>query len=133
MIHYGGDDEVFLGRDLGHTRGYSEKMASLIDTEVKNIIDQCYQGARQIIEEYMDVLHKSAQLLLKEEKIDQHQFEALFEGHPKQELPEFVREMKREPEVSIPEEVLQAAGLSAAESLTESTPPAAEAAPAEKI
>lgn len=133
MIHYGGNEEIFLGRDLGHTRGYSEKMASLIDTEVKNIIDQCYQGARQIIEEYMDVLHKSAQLLLKEEKIDQHQFEALFEGHPKQELPEFVREMKREPEVSIPEEVLQAAGLSAAESLTESTPPAAEAAPAEKI
>ena len=78
MIHYGGDDEVFLGRDLGHTRGYSEKMAAAIDTEVKAIIDQCYEDARKIIEDHMDILHASANLLMEKEKIDQQEFEALF-------------------------------------------------------
>ena len=80
MIHYGGDDEVFLGRDLGHTRGYSEKMAAMIDSEVKAIIDECYEKARKIIEEHMDVLHASAALLMEKEKIDQKEFEALFSG-----------------------------------------------------
>ena len=80
MIHYGGDEEVFLGRDLGHTRGYSEKMAAMIDTEVKNIIDTCYHDARQIIEDNMNVLHASAALLLEKEKIDQKEFEALFDA-----------------------------------------------------
>ena len=84
MIHYGGDDEIFIGRDLGHTRGYSEKMAAMIDTEVKSIIDECYGKARKIIEEHMDVLHASAALLMEKEKIDQHEFEALFE---KESLP----------------------------------------------
>ena len=78
MIHYGGDDEVFLGRDLGHTRGYSEKMAAAIDTEIKAIIDECYADARKIIEDHMDILHASAALLIEKEKIDQKEFEALF-------------------------------------------------------
>ena len=78
MIHYGSDEEVFLGRDFGHTRGYSEQMAAVIDSEVKKIIDDCYSKAKAIIEEHMDVLHASAKLLLEKEKIDQQEFEALF-------------------------------------------------------
>jgi len=85
MIHYGGDDEVFLGRDLGRTRGYSEKMAAMIDTEVKDIIDTCYRDAKKIIEDHMDVLHASAALLIEKEKIDQSEFEALFADREKAE------------------------------------------------
>ncbi|MCD8078189.1 MAG: ATP-dependent zinc metalloprotease FtsH [Lachnospiraceae bacterium] len=81
MIHYGGDEEVFLGRDLGHTRGYSEQMASLIDSEIKAIIDSCYQKAKDIICEHMDVLHASAALLIEKEKIGQEEFEALFQAN----------------------------------------------------
>ncbi|MCD8329953.1 MAG: cell division protein FtsH, partial [Lachnospiraceae bacterium] len=81
MIHYGGDEEVFLGRDLGHTRGYSEQMASLIDSEIKEIIDSCYQKAKDIIRENMDVLHASAALLIEKEKIGQEEFEALFQAN----------------------------------------------------
>ncbi len=88
MIHYGGDDEIFIGRDFGHTRGYSEKMAAAIDTEVKNLIDSCYADARRIIEDHMDVLHASANLLMEKEKIDQKEFEALFENRAgKEERP----------------------------------------------
>ena len=65
LINYDNDsDEVFIGRDLAHTRPYGEEVASQIDTEVKNIIDECYGKAKKMIEEHMDVLEKSAQLLL---------------------------------------------------------------------
>ena len=69
LINYDNDsDEVFIGRDLAHTRPYGEEVASQIDTEVKNIIDECYGKAKKMIEEHMDVLEKSAQLLLEKEK-----------------------------------------------------------------
>ncbi|MCR4956751.1 MAG: ATP-dependent zinc metalloprotease FtsH [Lachnospiraceae bacterium] len=81
MICYGqDDDEVFIGRDLAHTRGYGEQVASVIDSEVKRIIDECYVEAKRIIMEHMDVLHASAQLLLEKEKIGKEEFEALFEN-----------------------------------------------------
>lgn len=73
------DDEVFIGRDLAHTRGYSESVASKIDDEVKKIIDDCYEKATKIIGEHKDVLEKCAQLLLEKEKITREEFEALFE------------------------------------------------------
>ena len=73
-------DEVFIGRDLAHTRPYGEEVASQIDTEVKNIIDECYGKAKKMIEEHMDVLEKSAQLLLEKEKVTREEFEALFEN-----------------------------------------------------
>jgi len=73
------DDEVFIGRDLAHTRGYSESVASKIDDEVKAIIDSCYDKAEKIIEEHKDVLEKCAQLLLEKEKITREEFEGLFE------------------------------------------------------
>lgn len=73
------DDEVFIGRDLAHsTRGYSEKVASRIDEEVKKIITDCYEKAEKMIKENIDVLHRSAELLLEKEKISREEFEALF-------------------------------------------------------
>ena len=81
LINYDNDsDEVFIGRDFGHTsRGYGEKVAGTIDEEVKRIIDECYTQARNIIQEYHPVLEKCAELLLEKEKITRSEFEALFE------------------------------------------------------
>ncbi|SEF77986.1 cell division protease FtsH [Eubacterium ruminantium] len=72
------DDEVFLGRDLGHARNFGEEVAGTIDSEVKRIIDECYTAAKTIIVKNMDVLHKSAELLLEKEKITGAEFDALF-------------------------------------------------------
>ncbi|MFT3985143.1 MAG: ATP-dependent zinc metalloprotease FtsH [Lachnospiraceae bacterium] len=74
------DDEVFIGRDLAHTRGYSESVAGEIDREVKKIISDCYQRAESIIKDHEFILHKCAALLLEKEKIGRDEFEALFEG-----------------------------------------------------
>ena len=79
-INYGSDeDEVFIGRDLAKNRPYSEKVAGEIDEEVKRIVAECYSEAERIIKEHMDVLHKSAALLLEKEKITREEFEALFD------------------------------------------------------
>ena len=75
-----GENEVFIGRDLAQTRGYSENVASTIDEEVKRIIDECYEKARTIIMEHRDVLDRCAELLLEKEKITREEFEALFEA-----------------------------------------------------
>lgn len=80
LINYGGDDdEVFIGRDLAHTKSYGEGIATVIDQEVKRIVDECHEQARKIIDENRDVLEKCAQLLLEKEKIGREEFEALFE------------------------------------------------------
>ena len=79
MINYGSDDdEVFIGRDLAHTRAYSEKVAAEIDAEVKRIIDECYDKAKAIIVKHEQVLHSCSDLLMKKEKIGQQEFEELF-------------------------------------------------------
>lgn len=79
MIQYGGDEnEVFIGRDLAHTKSYGNEVADTIDSEVKRIIDECYQKARDIIKQYDYVLHACADLLIEKEKISQSEFEALF-------------------------------------------------------
>ena len=80
MICYDDDEEVFIGRDLGHTRGYSENVAARIDSEVKRILDECCNKARQMIRENEDVLYRCAELLLEKEKIGRSEFEALFEA-----------------------------------------------------
>ena len=84
LINYESDDqeEVFLGRDLGHAKNYSEKVAGAIDKEVKRIIDECYADARAILEAHEDILHKCAALLLEKERIDRAEFEALFDDVP---------------------------------------------------
>ena len=80
FINYEVDaDEVFLGRDLGHTKQFSEEVANQIDKEVKKIVDECYADAKRIIEEHMDVLHACAALLLEKERINREEFEALFD------------------------------------------------------
>lgn len=84
MINYGGENnEVFIGRDLAHTRTYSEEVASEIDSEVKRIIDECYAKAKQIILDHEDVLHSCCALLMEKEKIGQAEFEALFQDGEK--------------------------------------------------
>ncbi|MCI5701043.1 MAG: ATP-dependent zinc metalloprotease FtsH [Lachnospiraceae bacterium] len=80
MISYGDDEnEVFIGRDWGHTREYSEAVAGIIDEEVKRIIDECYTKAKEIIMAHRDVLEQCAALLMEREKIGREEFEALFE------------------------------------------------------
>ena len=80
LINYDNeDDEVFIGRDLAHTRGYGENVAGIIDMEIKRIIDECYEEARNLLHENEDVLHRCAQLLLEKEKIGRDEFEALFQ------------------------------------------------------
>ena len=79
MIQYGDDgSEVFIGRDLAHTKSYGNEVADTIDSEVKRIIDECYQKAKGIIAEHTGVLHACADLLIEKEKIGQEEFEALF-------------------------------------------------------
>mgnify|MGYP002769795591 FL=1 len=73
------DNEVFIGRDLAHTRSHSETVAGEIDVEVKRIIDECYAKAKDIIMQHEDVLHSCAKLLLEKEKINRQEFEALFD------------------------------------------------------
>ena len=73
------ENEVFIGRDLAHARSYGESVATAIDSEVKRIIDECYEKAKKIILEHENVLHKCCELLLEKEKISQDEFEALFE------------------------------------------------------
>lgn len=81
MIQYGSDDdEVFIGRDLAHTRSYSEGVAEKIDEEVKAIIDRCYTEGKALIEAHRQVLEDCAQLLIEREKIGTEEFEALFRG-----------------------------------------------------
>ena len=84
LINYevNSEEEVFLGRDLGHARNYSEKVAALIDKEVRRIMDECYQEAKLIIESHIDVLHRCAAALLEKERINRAEFEALFEVDP---------------------------------------------------
>ena len=82
MIQYGSDeDEVFIGRDLAHTKSYGNEIADVIDEEVKRIVDECYTKAKNIILEHEDILHSCAALLIEKEKIGQEEFEALFKNH----------------------------------------------------
>ena len=79
LINYGSDDdEVFIGRDFAQTKGYSEEIAGMIDKEVKKIIDECYEKAKGILKDNVNVLESCAKLLLEKEKIGREEFESLF-------------------------------------------------------
>ncbi len=81
MVNYDSDDdEVFIGRDLAHTRSYSENIANRIDDEVKSIIDDCYREAKRVLTEYRDILDACADLLMEKERITREEFEALFDA-----------------------------------------------------
>ena len=90
LINYevNSEEEVFLGRDLGHARNYREKVAAMIDKEVRRIMDECYQEAKLIIESHIDVLHRCAAALLEKERINRAEFEALFEVSPTETYPD---------------------------------------------
>ena len=78
-ISYGSDNnEVFLGKNLGKNRNFSEEVASLIDKEVKNFIDEAYNRAETILRENMSKLHAVAKALLDKEKIDREEFERIY-------------------------------------------------------
>ena len=79
LINYeSSDDEVFIGRDIGHTKNFGEGIANEIDEEVKKIIDQCYVKARDILKQNEHVLHSCAELLVEKERIGRDEFESLF-------------------------------------------------------
>ena len=78
MVYDSENNEVFIGRDLAHTRAYSEEVAKRIDEEVKKIVDSCHEEAKRIITEHIGVLHACAELLIEKERIGQEEFEALF-------------------------------------------------------
>ena len=79
LVSYDSDEEVFIGRDFGHTKSYGEDVAGKIDAEIKRIVDECYEKAKAIILENRKVLDAAAELLLEKEKISREEFEALFE------------------------------------------------------
>lgn len=80
MINYStSDDEVFIGRDIGHTKNFSESTSEIIDREVKKIVDRCHDEATKILEENIGILNRLAELLIEKERIGREEFEALFE------------------------------------------------------
>ena len=79
VCYHEGEDEVFLGRDYGHVKGYGDEIESDIDHEIRRIMDECYSRAEKLISENMDVLHRVAALLIEKEKIDREEFESCFE------------------------------------------------------
>mgnify|MGYP004463137029 CR=1 FL=1 len=80
-ITFGNDqEEVFLGRDINNVKNYSDEIAAVIDVEVKNIIDKCYNRAKSILQEHIDKLHKVAAVLLEKEKIEGEEFEAIMKS-----------------------------------------------------
>ena len=81
LINYDDEsDDVFIGRDLAHSKGYGENTASVIDEEVREIVDTCYKKAKKIIEDHIEQLHASAALLMEKEKIGREEFESLFDA-----------------------------------------------------
>ena len=80
LINYKSDsDEVFIGNDLAHSKPYSEGVASQIDEEIKSIIDECYNKAKKILTDNIEILHKAANLLIERERISMEEFNELFE------------------------------------------------------
>jgi cell division protease FtsH len=78
-IQFGGEnEEVFIGRDWGHTRNYSENVAQIIDREIKRIVEFGYEKALKVIKEHMGIMHSTVELLLKKEKITGAEFRGLF-------------------------------------------------------
>ena len=126
-IMFGSSDsnEVFLGRDFGHTRNYSEEVAALIDEEVSSIINNCYSQTRQKLTEHMDKLHAVARYLFLNEKMDGDQFTEIMEGRLVPEETDFVSRKR--------EETLPAAAETTAPAVSEETSNAAGDPPSEEL
>ena len=90
-ILYGEEDhEVFLGRDIGHSRNYGENVAGQIDSEIRRIIDEAYNKAKEVLEENRDGLERTAQLLLKKEKVSGDEFREVLNNETVEEPQETV-------------------------------------------
>ena len=126
-IMFGSSDsnEVFLGRDFGHTRNYSEEVAALIDEEVSSIINNCYSQTRQKLTEHMDKLHAVARYLFLNEKMDGDQFTEIMEGRLVPEETDFVSRKR--------EETLPAVAETATPAVSEETSNAAGDPPSEEL
>ena len=98
VVYGGDDDEVFIGKDYGHTKNYSDTVAAEIDGEVRRLIEESYEQAKAILEAHIDQLHKLAEYLLEYEKIDSDDFEKFMKG-------EFTIEQKRQSEKKDAEEI----------------------------
>ena len=85
-VFLGSNQELFLGKEIGHTKTYSEELAAQIDQEVKRILDSAYSNAQEILKGKIDLLHKAAEVLIEREKIDGEEFEKLWNG---EDLPPF--------------------------------------------
>ncbi len=79
FVSYDTDEEIFIGRDIGHAKSFSDETAAKIDSEVRRIMDECYHKATDIVKQHTDILHKTADLLMEKEKISREEFEALFD------------------------------------------------------
>ena len=79
LINYSGEEEVFIGRDYGHTREYGEETAAILDREVRGIVEDCYRKAREIIETHRPALEAVAGELILREKLNQQEFEQIFQ------------------------------------------------------
>lgn len=87
-VSFDSDGEVFIGRDYGHTKGYSEESASHIDTEVQEILHQCYQRCQEILKSNLEKLTEVSNYLLEHETMDGETFRVMMNGAPPQALPE---------------------------------------------
>jgi cell division protease FtsH len=97
-IALGEENEVFIGRDYGHTRNYSEEVASLIDEEIKKMINDGYNKAIELLKGSMDKLKEISEVLLDKEKIDEEEFNAIFDGTYKKEEPQDSKEVAQNAE-----------------------------------
>lgn len=88
VVYSDDNDEPFVGMDYGHTKGRSEKLQSEIDTEVRAIIDECYEKTVELLKEHTDQLNRVAEYLIEHEKIDGDDFEKLMKGELAENTPE---------------------------------------------
>ena len=72
------DEEIFLGKEIGHSRNYGENVADVIDREVKELVDEAYARAREVLSAHVEILHRGAELLMEREKVTGAEFETLF-------------------------------------------------------
>ncbi len=128
LVFGSGDDEVFLGRDYGHIRNYSDKLASIIDEEVKRIIDEAYAKVKDILGQRLDILHRLAETLLVKEKIEGPEFEAIFNGQvlPPEPPPAISAEPGADPQAIAPTDAAADAAVDAAADAPPIDPPAGD-------
>ena len=90
LLYYGGDQEVFVGRDYHSTQGYSEETAALIDEEVRRIVDECHERGTEILKGKLDILHNMAKVLITKETIHTDEVNMLMQGKSAAEVIDFI-------------------------------------------